>query len=73
MGIDNMAIWQECYRDQFIPREVLFPLKTVMWEGEYFWVPNNPEEYLTYEYKQPWDFPKDVGIPLHFNALGEES
>lgn len=73
MGIDNMAIWQECYRDQFIPREVLFPLKAVMWEGEYFWVPNNPEEYLTYEYKQPWDFPKDVGIPLHFNALGEES
>lgn len=48
--------------------EVLFPLKEIVWEGEKFWVPNDAEEFLTYEYERPWEFPDDVGIPLHYEA-----
>ncbi len=71
-GLDNMEIKNPYYREQYIPREVVFPLRKVLWEGAHFWVPNDPEEFLSYEYAAPWDFPDDVGIPLHYKTIGED-
>lgn len=63
-GLDDMGIQHQWYKG-FIPRDVVFPLKEVEWEGELFWVPNDAEEFLTYVYERPWELPEDVGIPLH--------
>lgn len=70
-GIDNMELRNSFHRGQFIPKDVVFPLKRVLWEGKRFLVPNDPEEFLAYEYEAPWDFPDDVGIPLHFKDIEE--
>lgn len=64
-GIDNMGIMQNYHRGEWIPKEVLFPLRKVFYEGAYFWVPNDAEEYVKYEYENIWDFPEDVGMQLH--------
>lgn len=71
-GIDNMGIVQSYHRGQMVPKEVIFPLKKVLYEGEYFWVPNDPEEYLKYEYDNIWEFPPDVGIQRHLGHSEEE-
>lgn len=71
-GLDNMEIRHAYQREHFIPENVVFPLKQVLWEGEKFWVPNDAEEFLTYEYENYWDFPEDVGIPLHVGRQGTE-
>lgn len=71
-GLDNMDLYSRFHRGQFIPKDVVFPLRKVLWEGENFWVPNKAEEFLAYEYEHPWDFPDDVGIPLHHNLSREE-
>lgn len=65
-GIDNMEIKNNYHKGQFIPKNVIFPLKEALWEGKLFCLPNNVEEFLTYEYEEPWDFPNDVGIPKHY-------
>lgn len=71
-GLDSMR-WQIAWhKGSFIPRDVVFPLKEVLWEGEQFWVPNDAEAFLTYEYESPWDFPNDVGIPSHLKMNQEE-
>lgn len=33
---------------------------------------NTAEEFLTYEFEDPWSFPNDVGIPRHLNISQEE-
>lgn len=71
-GVESTEMRHSYHRDHFIPRDVMFPLKKVMWEGAYFWVPNQAEEFLTYEYEHPWDFPCDVGVPLHLKMDGED-
>lgn len=71
-GVESTEMRHSYHRDHFIPRDVVFPLKKVMWEGAYFWVPNQAEEFLTYEYEHPWDFPCDVGVPLHLKMDGED-
>lgn len=64
-GLDSTEM-EHKYHKGYIPEEVLFPLKKVMWEGEKFWVPNQPEEFSLYEFADIWGFPEDVGIPAHF-------
>lgn len=71
-AIDGTEMRHSFHRDHFIPRNVIFPLKEVIWEGEQFWVPNDAQEFLTYIYECPWDFPNDVGIPLHLEICEEE-
>lgn len=71
-GLDNMELQYRFHKGSFIPKNVVFPLKQVRWEGELFWVPNDAEEFLTYEFEHPWSFPNDVGIPLHLNISQEE-
>lgn len=72
-GIDSTEMRHSFHREHFIPRNVVFPLREVAWEGEMFWVPNDAEEFLTYEYERPWDFPKDVGIPIHYKLYEEKN
>ena len=66
-GIDNPEIRHKYHRGQWIPKEVVFPLKKVIFEGEYFWVPNNAEEFIKYEFENIWGLPDDVGISIHMN------
>ena len=71
-GLDNMEIQMAYLKEHFIPENVVFPLKEVLWEGEKFWVPNQAEEFLTYEYEDCWGFPEDVGISRHQKWRGKE-
>ena len=71
-GIDNMGIVQSYHRGQMVPKEVIFPLQKVLYEGAYFWVPNDAEEYLKYEYENIWEFPIDVGIQRHLGHSEED-
>lgn len=64
-GIDNLTIMYRYYNGTYIPRDLLFPLKKAVFEGETFWIPNRPEEFLEHEYGNIWEFPNDVGIPKH--------
>lgn len=64
-GLDSTQMNHK-YHKGYIPEAVLFPLKKVTWEGEQFLVPNQPEEFALYEFKDIWEFPEDVGIPGHF-------
>ena len=70
-GIDTITIMNRYKSGNWIPKDVVFPLQKILYEGEYFWVPNKPEEFVKYEYDSIWEFPKDVGIPKHL-ALNEE-
>ncbi len=66
-GIDNvsMLLSNQYHRGSWISKKVVFPLKEILFEGEYFWVPNDPEEYLKYDYKDIWEFPGDAGLSKH--------
>ena len=52
-------------REQFIPANVIFPLQKALFEGQYFWIPNDAEELAKYEFGDIWKFPDDVGILRH--------
>ncbi len=71
-GIDNMDMTLCKHQYQWIPKDVIFPLKKAVYEGEEFWVPNQPEEMLKYEFERIWEFPEEVGIPRHFKWDQEE-
>ncbi len=64
-GLDNMEMRNSFHKGNFIPRNVVFPLKETVWEGETFWTPNDAEEFLAYEFECPWEFPDDVGLLKH--------
>ena len=65
-GLDNMEFTQSQYpREQFIPANVIFPLQKALFEGQYFWIPNDAEELAKYEFGDIWKFPDDVGILRH--------
>lgn len=51
--------------EEWIRREVIFPLKKVSYEDREFWAPNDMEALLGYEYKDYMSFPDDVGLPVH--------
>lgn len=70
-GIDNMTMMMGYHKGEWAPLEAVFPLKEVLYEGEHFWIPNDPEKFLTYEYSNIWEFPEDVGVPRHI-AMNEE-
>ncbi len=66
-GADNLANFRSYHRGGWIPKDVVFPLKQVLYEGEYFWVPNDADEYVKYLFKTIWTFPGDnIAIPKHY-------
>lgn len=70
-GIDNMDMMLQFHRGQWIPKEVVFPLRKVLYEGMDFWVPNDAEEFLKYEFKNIWELPDDIGIPQHVREFAD--
>ncbi len=44
-----------------------FPVKKVKFERECFGAPNDPKEFLSYEYDDIWKFPDDVGISKYID------
>lgn len=65
-GLDNVLSMFDPYpKAQYIPKNVLLPLKRVRFEGGDFWIPNEPEEFLKYQFENIWEFPDDVGCPRH--------
>ncbi len=71
-GIDNMEIMHQFHRGDWIPKDVVFPLKRVLYEGEYFYVPNDAEEFLKYEYEDIWKLPDDIGVSQHTGNMGKD-
>ena len=71
-GIGAMGFLDSNRRRQFIPRNLIFPLKKAEWEGECFWVPNNAEEFMICVFQDIWEFPEDVGIPSHYKFCEKE-
>lgn len=64
-GFDNQEAVRPYDKGEMIPEKVIFPLNRIEFEGRQFWVPNEPEEYLSYCYEDIWDFPDDVGLQRH--------
>ena len=60
--------WQSALsrdNNSFIPKNVIFPLKKIEFEGHEFWAPQDERTYISYEYKNYMEFPKDVGLKTH--------
>lgn len=65
-GFDNQESIRLYNKGKMMPEHVVFPLKLVAYEGKQFWIPNEPEEFLSYAYsKSIWEFPDDVGLQQH--------
>ncbi len=64
-GLDSIDSRLSYNRGRFIPKNVLFPLRRAKFEGHDFYIPNNPEDFLSYIYRDIWTYPDDVGIPSH--------
>lgn len=65
-GIDNVEgfLRIDQTKDWLYTKDTL-PLKKISYESSEYWVPNNMEKWLEYEYPDYMDFPKDVGKPKH--------
>ena len=70
-GFDNMTSYAAYDKGQMIPEDVLLPLRIAEFEGQEFFIPNKPEELLTYIYDGIWDFPDDVGLQKHYVGVFE--
>ncbi len=64
-GFDDMGSSELKNKKGMIPEEVLFPLKKIEFERKEFWIPNEPEKFLSYIYENIWQFPEDTGIIKH--------
>ncbi|HBI60601.1 MAG TPA: hypothetical protein DDY31_05235, partial [Lachnospiraceae bacterium] len=65
-GFDNQESVRLYNKGKMMPEYVVFPLKLVDFEGKQFWIPNEPEEFLSYAYSESiWEFPADVGLQQH--------
>ncbi len=64
-GLDNMETFKRKFNTSWMQRDTLFPLKKEKFEGEDFWVPNNKEEFIKYEYQDYKSFPSDFGVETH--------
>lgn len=64
-GFDNQESVRLYNKGKMMPEHVVFPLKLVDFEGKQFWIPNEPEEFLSYTYKDIWNFPDDIGLQKH--------
>ena len=66
-GIDSVESYTRKWNTDFIPADIIFPLKEVDFENAKFFVPNKPEKYLEYEFRNYMSYPDDLGISTHYN------
>lgn len=64
-GPDNRLALQHVDKSEWIKTDITFPYKLMQYETEQFPVPQNPHEYLQFEYPNYMEFPDDVGIISH--------
>lgn len=67
-GLDGWP--PENWSKELLPADAVFPLKTAKFEHAFFYVPNNIERFLDFEFKDKASFPPHVGIS-HHNAMKE--
>ncbi|MBO6273910.1 glycosyltransferase [bacterium] len=75
-GIDDMASFTRRYiNNNFIPADVILPLKKIKYENTEFYAPNKPKDYIIFEYPNYMKYPDDLGFSHHNNSkilyLGE--
>lgn len=51
--------------NSFIPYNVVFPLKKISFEGLNCYIPNQPNQFLNFQFKNYMNFPDDIGIEKH--------
>ncbi len=71
MGLDNMDVFPKYNKGNWIPKNIVFPLKKADYEGLQILVPNDAEQFVTYLYEDCFAYPEDVGIMRH-STLDEE-
>ena len=64
-GLDNMDVYNKWNYKQWIPENVVFPLKKIVFEGLELYGVNDMKEFVKYMYQDCWDYPDDVGILPH--------
>lgn len=65
-GIDNVEGYLRTYRSTaWLKTEQLFPLKYEKYESKQYYVPNDIEGWMAYEYPDYKNFPSDVGKTPH--------
>lgn len=64
-GIDCVMSFSKSFNTNFIPYDVIFPLKKLQFENTEFYAPNKEKEYLLFEFKDFMKFPPDLGIGHH--------
>lgn len=64
-GVDNLDLMNKFHRGGWIPRNVVFPMKKIQYEGACFYVPNDAEEFVKFEYEHIWELPDDAGLQQH--------
>ena len=67
-GIDSNLSYLRT-NENWIPKEVIFPLREVMYENQKVLIPNQPDEYVKYEFKDYMEFPEKFGVSAHNEAL----
>lgn len=66
-GFDNVESYDYYVNnDNWITREMIFPLKRVNYEGAQFYIPNNPEECMKYVFGQRYmELPDNIALHRH--------
>lgn len=64
-GIDNVMSFTKSFNTQFMPVDVIFPLKKMPFENIECYAPNNEKEYLLFDYPNFMQFPNDLGVSHH--------
>ena len=64
-GLDNMETFKRMFNDDWIPYDVVFPLKKRKFEEAEFWTPNKDERFLQYQYQDYYTYPNDFAQQAH--------
>lgn len=64
-GIDCVMSYSKPFNTNFIPYDIIFPLKKLQFENTEFYAPNKEKEYLLFEFEDFMKFPPDLGIGHH--------
>ena len=62
-GIDGPLLKK--WHTDFIPADIVFPLKKAVFEDTKFYIPNKPEEFIKWEFEDWLSFPEDLGCSHH--------
>lgn len=64
-GLDNMETFKRMFNNDWIPYDVLFPLRKHRFEDTEFWTPNKDECFLKYQYQDYYTYPNDFAQQTH--------